>query len=76
MTEQRLVTIDGWKTALLDEALFRAASQLSDQGSPSGRPTVQTELTLTISVDIDGSLRLRMDSLVDGPVVTTLTPPF
>jgi hypothetical protein len=76
MHDERRVTIDGWKTALLDEVLFRAACTLSDRGSPDGSTTVEAELRVLISATPDGDLLLRMDSLVDGPVVAALTAPF
>ena len=77
MTSNRPVTLEGWRNALLDEVLFRGASQLSDAGEPAGDRSLVTTLTVRFTaIDDNGSLELILDSLVDGPIVTVLTPPF
>jgi hypothetical protein len=74
---RRNVTLEGWRAALLDEALFRAAAGLSASTEPARATSIVTTLEIRISADqVTGALELRFDSVVEGPVTTVLSPPF
>jgi hypothetical protein len=72
----RNVTPEGWGKAVLEEVLFRGASQVSAD-TPAPGAVVEVTLTTRITADpVTGALELRVDSLTDDALVTQLHRPF
>ena len=71
----RNVTPEGWGKAVLEEVLFRGASQVSAE-TPAQGAVVDVTLTMRITADPSGTLELRVDSLTDDALVTQLHRPF
>jgi hypothetical protein len=71
----RVVALDQWGRALLEELLFRAGEAVS-AGSRSG-DSVEVSLTFRLTPRVaDDALEIRTESSAEGALVTRLARPF
>ncbi|MFR9802239.1 hypothetical protein ACL02T_08025 [Pseudonocardia sp. RS010] len=71
----KIVSVDGWTRAVLEEVLFRAATRVeSDDEEPRG--DLQIPLSFSITADPAGVLTLTFSSVTEGDVAVQLERPF